>query len=342
MAIRWIKSSLLVASALAPTWITFSESRGDVAQARSVLDGFWNSLETLSFRSIEYTKSRFPEKTRETTYDFHYGKDGRLFLRTTDVRAGAVASQSEIREDGTKRYEIRPFPQDPDTIDSVFIKSPKNSPDHYQDPMNLVLWILMPAGKSLASHLQSGASLNSDSRGRIVLSGQSWFLPFQCTLDPEHDYLPDHLTLGDALEIQVTKFQSVGGRWFPAAGTATHRIGSNGTVDRQAMRFTVTDVKINEPLPESLFRLPPLASGVRVVDETKRSTYFTGSYRSRKELLAKYPPQTSPHAMAGGRITYPEPAAEADASIPWGTILAIVGGLIVISGLVVKLRRPVR
>jgi RNA polymerase sigma factor (sigma-70 family) len=252
---------------------------------RSALKTWWDGIETLEFREVESpigTDGRPVQSGHRAVVEVALGRgDRRAVLHGSLEPDGRVRAAQEKRDDGrTQIHLMKKSATTPDEITDVSITRQMNTRDAYhdEDGMCTVLWLLTPwtsglglAAQPLYQHLENPHTATSfdvgrDANGkptvtlRLANQGQRY------ELDPDHDYLPRRVT-GFLHDVTVTRFAKINDRWFPVEGLVTHH--AHGLIGEKSGTFVVTDLRINRPIPDSRFEMPPELGKVRVRDFTR-------------------------------------------------------------------------
>ena len=294
-ATRALASILLAAGALAiaarmarddpPPAVAAPEILPTPMSVRNALKTWWDGIETLEFREVESpigTDGRPVQSGRRVVVEVALGRgDRRAMLHGSLEPDGRVRVAQEKRDDGrTQIHIMKKSGTTPDEITDVSITRQTNTRDAYhdQDGMGTVLWLLTPwtsglgmAAQPLYQHLENPHTATSFEAGRdangkptvtlrLANEGQSY------ELDPDHDYLPRRVT-GFLHDVTVTRFAKINDRWFPVEGLVTHH--AHGMIGEKSATFVVTDLRINRPIPDSRFEMPPDLGKVRVRDFTR-------------------------------------------------------------------------
>jgi hypothetical protein len=109
----------------------------------------------------------------------------------------------------------------------------------------------------------------------------------RCWLDPEHDWLPVRVKIGegDSIEYVVDAFRLVDGRWMPSEGRSTH-VYSDWT---ERTIFKVLHARLNQPVDPARFVLPRKTSGAMVYDVAQGRMYVEGGLEKRDPFLSRIP-----------------------------------------------------
>ena len=308
----------------------------DLEEVRRVLKQSWDSLATLSYRLEEYELNERGERDRTKSTiqtDWCLGEGNRIAVSQRTISPdGTVSSSSSVRLDGRRRYKIRPFPGHPDSISDVTISAQKETRDSHAEMMNSLAWLMTPGGRPLTAHLDSGGFLeieDSGARQRVVLVSRAREQPLRRVLDPKHDWIPLRVELGtgDKMLRSARRFVQEQGHWFPTEGTylsptVNGPLGSS-PIFYSLRGFTVSAIRVNAPLEESLFKIPPLPRGTGVQDEVKgTSFYIGGTLAARKQLEDRYAAHDS--VAVSDQVNVPLRASTQPAPDHWP---AITGGL---------------
>lgn len=267
----------------------FTCAADDFEAVRAAVDQYWSSLSTIAFHDIEEISGK---TARTEITDFKSALHGRWAIQTRDRRQDREKSVYDMREDGHRRYQVARLGDDFSVIHEVTISRPGEDPDHYSGVMTRALWIVLPAGRSPKSHLEMGARLSRAQDDNYFIETDHKGHPLRIVLDGLHDYLPRRVRLGDTLDIRVTRFEKIAGRWFPVAGEAESRNRSDGGgVVRST--FTLSQVRLNESLPETAFGPPTAGAGVQIRDTITGRSTVNGGVEAREALIKSIAPQQS-------------------------------------------------
>lgn len=272
-----LTSAAVLLGAWAPAWA----QSPDRARLRETLKALWDGIETLEFESDQTfpdladgppkPTSPFPD-LRST---FRYQMPNRFAFSSYFTRPKVdKPSLLDYRYDGQRLHRIVRAGDDMGSpIDQVIIDKQVGGPGEYTGILNHALIAWMPGSKPAYAQLDDGARLEFVADGER--GEQTWLVgtdrnvrQFRAELDPEHDWLPRRVEFVDGhTRLDVTKFGRDNGRWFPVEGKGTRRHTAEGAEDERT-EFRVTLLKINRPLPDGCFAVPPLPKGARVVDQT--------------------------------------------------------------------------
>lgn len=313
----------------------------DREKIRAQLKLLWDSWETIEFGCENYeldADGRSDRREGFIRYDFVLGSAGRRVQIETAVRPEGEERMSESHDDGRRVYCISYFPRHPSVIDRVDIVSSKSAPDTFSGVLVGPLWAFMPERRPLYVHLDAGAKLESahgaDGKELFRLHIQPQRGPtVHCELDPDHDWLARRVEVPrDSTVVTVTRFRRENGRWFPAEVTESNvRDG-----ERQRTGYTVTDLRINRPVPISTFGPPQLPAGVMIVDHTQSAAgiaSYQGGKAAREQLERKYAQDPRESVIPRRPIV----ASPTPSLLPISAMVAIAS--LAIIGLAVWLRR---
>jgi hypothetical protein len=275
----------------------------DLDEVRRELDAGWQSLQTIEFECREYLldEANRPRKgLSELDFHFAYQAGGRWAYATWQVDLeGNRRPLEDTRQDGRKQYQVFARKGHPDVIDFAQISTQTSTADTYDGGMQVALWLWIPGGKPPIAHLRSGGRLEIertlDGRETVVLVSSHKGHPLRCELDPEHEWLPRRVLLGDFAEYVATDFRRDNGRWFPSEGFGITRLGPSRA---QRDGFRVTSLAINRGIFPSTFQMPRLAPGVIVQDAAGKGE-IVGGQAARETLEREYPSAPAAQAAPG-------------------------------------------
>ncbi len=297
---------------------------------RDTLKQMWDSLESVAYRCEEQTlddKGKRRDDLGYSRWDIVLASGGRRARTLTAVRPGGEEIMDRWREDGRRQYGFTPSPGANGKVDRLGISNQENTAENYTGPMCLPMWILTPGGKPLYSYLDGDAKVtptaDSAHPDRITLTVGSAESGFRCELDPDHDWLPAMITIGEDFKIIVVEeFTRDQGRWFPHFGVeATTVLGKTTRV-----AFRVDELGINRPLPADTFAMPTPIPGAFVIDKTAHKSQFVGGLAAKKKLEKE-------NADRATKTTAPRlnSASREPASSPWPWILGGVAAVVLMS-----------
>ncbi len=232
------------------------------AEVRDALRFWREGMETLQFR--ERVTYLGPDGVAKKTWptgvvDYAHAPGNRRVVRHGSINpAGAETLIQERRFDGTTQTYIGGDGKFPPKITWVEVFNQTDPRDHYEGEHGYATRLLMyfgpVAARPLHAYLDEGAKLDitrgPDSKPRVVLHLASrWGEDILYDLDPDHGFLPCRIE-GPGGTV-VTKFDKENGVWFPIAGYGKSK------PDGSRENFAVVDLKINRPVPDSHFTLPP-------------------------------------------------------------------------------------
>ena len=253
------------------------------ATVRQALKTWWDGIETLEFREVESpvgTDGQSVTSGRRAMLEVALGRGDRRAILHGSLEAGGRARVAkEKRDSGRTQIHLIWSEKTPDMITDVRITKRRNTRDAYhdQDGMGTVLWLLTPwtsglgnAAQPLYQHLENPNTSTSIAVGYDANGKPSVTLGLACEgqcyeLDPDHDYLPRRVT-GFMHDVTVTRFARVNKRWFPVEGLVTRH--AVGPVGEKRLAFVVTDLRIDRPIPDARFEMPPGLGKARVTDFT--------------------------------------------------------------------------
>ncbi len=236
------------------------------AEVRNALKNWWDRLETLEFRELDtyLGPDGRPNPGWATHFiDYAHAPGNRRAVRHGSINAeGAETLIQERRFDGKTQTYIGADGKYPPEITFVEVFDQTDTRDHYEGEHGAItgqvlMWIGgpdSPGARPFYTYIDGGAPLaisrDAGGKPRVVLTLGRHGAEYRFELDPEHDFLPRDVE-GRSIRLFVTKFARVGGVWFPVEGSAGVRIK-----DREH-RFKVVDLKVNRPIPDSRFTMPP-------------------------------------------------------------------------------------
>ncbi len=287
-----------------PPPVAATEPLPTPATIRSALKTWWDGIETLEFREVESAvgdDGHPVQSGRHAIVEVALGRgDRRAVMHGSLGPDGRVRVARERRDNGRKQFCLMSNAKTPDKITDVRITGQRNTRDVYRDEMGTILWLLTPwtsglgsAAQPLYQHLENmntatKVEIGRDAEGRPTVTLTLAHEGQRYELDPDHDYLPRRVT-GYLQDITVTRFAKVDGRWFPVEGLITHNARevlvpkAGGFIDtglrtkERRGAFVVTGLRINQPIPDSRFEMPPHMDDVRVQD-------FTGGERGARPV----------------------------------------------------------
>jgi hypothetical protein len=256
------------------------------------LETLARGIDTIAFHSSEAVFGRGHAPNRVEEYDIAVGSGGRYCFDSLTISADGSRRITSWHEDGVRAYASRTFPAFADVVEAVEIQPVRSSPTKYNGTMCRALWLVLPAGKTPAQHLKSGATLGQehDKSGNpvTVLQFHRNQVPVRCELDAGHDWLPRRVNVGKGLEIEVTRFQRANGQWFPAEGRSQEALHSSEGIRTTTSEFRISRLRINESLTNSIFGLPKIEDGVAVIDTITGERRNQGSADALKLRREKY------------------------------------------------------
>lgn len=119
--------------------------------------------------------------------------------------------------------------------------------------------------------------------------------------------------------------------------------GENATKNRKqlAWRIQLTEVKVNQPLPDQLFQLPAIPSGTVVFDRTNETEYPVDANWQRTGEAKPRPIQRNAYEFRPDtKVGYEQPTSE-PSSIAWW-IVYVSAGMLVLSLVLLAIRRTFR
>jgi RNA polymerase sigma factor (sigma-70 family) len=247
----------------------------DRATVRNALKAWWVGIETLEFRDLSCDLDKGGRPVQGGRHPFVgvvLGRgDRRAVMHGTIEPDGRVRVAQEKRDNGRTQFYLMSNAKTPDKITNATVKDQTNIRDSYHDEMGTVLWMLTPwtikrfDARPLYLHLDAGAKLEvgrgPDGKPSVMMILEYGSQRYE--LDPDHDFLPKRVT-GSLYDTSVTKFAKDNGRWFPVEGLVTHK--ARPTPKESAGAFVVTGLRINRPIPDSRFEMPPGMDDVQVLD----------------------------------------------------------------------------
>lgn len=318
-----------------------ADSISDLKKLTEDLNQSWKAIE-----SLEITSEDFPCETAQnpTTTSSTQITRTKMTLASGGRRAITISLLQnnhppkhikKITEDGKYSYSILPFPDDPDSINQIAITPQKNTSKKYDDIMNNFLWCFTPAGSSLATHIENGATLELDrdwaANKKAYLSFKHKGMTLTCELDRDHGWLPKRIsTPGEEFVWEIQEFHRVAGIWFPKKGT--HTIRNPKTNKSYSTCFQVTSLSVNGLPMNANFGLPDNSRGAIIKNTVLNKTYINGSELDREKLLAKHAPPDHFRPTQGLTV-----ASQPPQSI-WSWILGGVGIIAIATALALHLR----
>jgi len=278
----WLTSWILCASCCVS--LTTSYGNEPLMVQRSDLEArlhsWYSSVETLSFKCEEWrtTPDGVPLSELGVSHtEFKKASNARLNIKNDYVYPDRTECIVDHRQNGSKRFILFHFKENPSKIDSVEITSQTDTVDHLPD--GTTPWVIvMPFGRPLTSYLGEHAKLAqvepNSPNSHLILSLESTGRLERWELAPEFDYLPVYHRVElrgsgkpSVTEARVTKFGQDHGHFFPISGTRTYPLNDEET---HYTEFLVKDLRINRGIPDAEFEMPKvLEKGVMVRDLTK-------------------------------------------------------------------------
>jgi hypothetical protein len=285
---------LILIYLLTTSVVMCSENRVNQEQIGESTKIAWTSLSSVQFVSDELIADLVQGTSRLERYYFALEDRGQYALRAKEVKEGREYHVHDFREDGQKSYQSRPFRDSDDSLNSVTIRYQTSTESHYKGMMFRVLWLLMPGGEPIFRHIEQGASVEParDVDGNTVYVVHTSFRgsPIRCEVDPQHDWLVRRMTLGEGLmDVRVTRFDRVDGRWFPVEGSSSEDMTVEGRRIRKRGTFRVSQLRINQPLDPGLFHITEskLPSGTKVIDSISGRTRYIGGRSARDRRISE-------------------------------------------------------
>ena len=280
--IRW-PSVLILLVAVTPSAHAGPISREEL---RDQLKDAWAGLESVSFRSIERSDGG-PRVDQE--YDFALASGGRSAYHGMNDVEGRPKRVEDVREDGKRLYQVSSFRGHPGSTESVSISNQRSTSEQYRGGMFRALWAFLPGGKPIHAWLDGAAISYPEGDkpdGLVRVATIHGKRPLILDLDPRHDYLPRRVDLVGKQTIVVEEFARDSGRWFPARGHSTERLGD--AVEDARMTFVVDRLRINRPIDPARFGPPPAPEGGMIVDHVQGKRQYVGGTSARDAAVNKY------------------------------------------------------
>jgi hypothetical protein len=249
----------------------------DRKTVQTALKAWWDGIETLEFRDVCYDvkdDERPNLRGRHLFVGFAMGAGNRRAVMHGTIEPDRqIAFVQERRDNGRIQCYLGSDGTVPAKVTKVTKKLQTNTRTSYHDEMGTVLWLITPWSKKqfdarpLFLHLEEGAPLEidrgPDGKPRVRISLEYGSQRYE--LDPEHDFLPKRVS-GELFDILITRFARNHGHWFPVEGLVKHKVepDQKGKTDR----FRVTDLEINQPIPDERFEVPSGLEMVPVLDLT--------------------------------------------------------------------------
>jgi hypothetical protein len=315
----------------------------DAADVAARIRASEDSLASLAIDTSEFPTDQAGDDLADSEpirYQYVFTAEGRRSVEITTTGPDGQMTLERYREDGSNRYKIEPFPWDDSSIGTVRISVQPDGPDEFTGTMCLVLWLIMPGGKSIARHLDDGALLTIEDgppgQRSGLLTSEHNEMPLRITLSEAHDWLARRVELGEHMTIEATDFLRTDGRWFPSTGTWHLDIPDTGTRPGRGehRRFEVQAVRLNRPVSPETFSMPKVQEGTLIIDRRQGRNLgrIEGGEEVRRELIEQYmEPSSDPEPLVA------RPRRRPLALASWG--IGICGiGLIAVA-VALRLRR---
>lgn len=233
-------------------------------RVRDALKSWWDSMETLAFRDEEFPldgDGRLDRERGGILIDYAHGRGDLRAVAHKVIRPdGSEVLMQERRINGAEEIYLVADTERGGQIVSANVGPADGDRDHYRGEMGVILSLFLPLSVPdrvvipLHVHLDRGAPLeigrDADGRPTATLVIGRGPASSRLDLDLDHGWLPRRVR--GPMDVDVTRFTRVAGHWFPAEGTFRHP----GPSDEARRRgFVVRGLRINQPLPESRFRL---------------------------------------------------------------------------------------
>ncbi len=323
----------------------------DRERIAKIRQAYWASIETMVVEIEEFpleakdldgdAELKPKSSSYVTLYDIAIASNGRRAMRfRTRSPEGEIRINSEVGEDGRNLYATKFFMTGQNDMDTINILKQKDQTSFLRE-LSSFLWLLMPGGKTCFDQLQAGGRIvipadrsRSEAEYEFTRKGSA----VHCEIDPEHDYLPRRVVIGEPDEkiaFEAREFKKIGGHWFPASGFVNNASKLGG--DRYA-GFRVVKLKLNEPVDPAMFQMPRvIPPGVQVVENTTFKGYVSGPPGARDEVAKRHP--ASPAAVSGAAMDAPDLiAAEAPRVFPWRGLILAGGVAALVSALCLRRR----
>lgn len=338
--IRPLFGIILWTTLLIPTvQIKGSAAPPDRETVRQTLKQMWDSLATIELREESYPCDEQLQLDLSRGYsqrEYAFATEGRRACLTKGIYPETKSEKivSDVRCDGKKRYLISYFEDGSGTVKSVVISTSDETHENAPTMPVLSMSFVSPFGKPIYRYLDDPATTlengqAEDGKEIVVLTTQVRGFPVWMELDPAHDWLVLRMKMGDVAEWKVLRFDRDQGRWFPIDGVA-----SNGKGEKRSMsKFVVSNLKINQPIPQSKFIPPSLPKGAFVGDmATGEAQIHGGSREDLNELVREHAPadaQMRRRDQTSGAEKGESPGETITASVeperhPWGLYMAIL------------------
>lgn len=289
-------------------------SNPDVASIRSELKQSWDSLQTIQFQFDEYGVD---EKGQRTTpyglrVNFAHAGGGR-WAYSAKSTLGDVVKQfgADIRENGKRQWSVSPFPENPEVVSNILIRSQSDDERTYSLGMQTLLWLWIPGGKPPIAYLDAGGKFEvTKVDGKVHASIKATYneTPIGIDLDPDHDWLPSRVAVDDFLVYEATKFRRDNGRWFYERGIELRHHGKlsgpeageivPGIEGDSRREFIVTALSVNRTLGASTFEDPRSEPGVLIQDQTTGKDVMVGGYSAYQGRQRRYGASSSTERVA--------------------------------------------
>jgi hypothetical protein len=334
---------LLVTSIIASLGQSVSAAELDRARLIAELRNLWDSQDSLQFECETHkllANGQPDPSSGSARYECAFSQTSKS-MRTYS-RKNATAKwvlESDVKQDGQKRYNIDHLKNAANTINAVAISNQGGTKAEDSFPLNVVLWLVTPDNKPMYQLLGSSNNVSFVKSDKGIIEAKfscplSRNRQLKCELDSSHDWLPGQVQLlAGATEVSWDRirFERDNGRWYPKEGIQT--IKREGKEVR--WEFRVGRMDINRETPQSTFKPPKqLASGVAVLDQTSKvKMTYVGGIEARKKFESVHGLTPSP-SKTGNPIV----ATRTLRRIPWQFYLLTISATAVSAAIIIRAR----
>lgn len=255
---------------------------------------WWDSIESIDAKYVRLKSQSGggPSNYAYQRQELAIASGGRVAVKLTRLSPEGLEDPAlDERTDGKKKYQIEEVKQRPGLVDRVIVSNAPGGSDRYLGAMNDLLWIVKPGGLPLHRHLDEGAEFavdrGSDGKPTYTIKFAYRFKDnvVKCELDPDHDWLPKRVSIGNLTTFTVSKFSLENGHFVPAEGEIEE--SSRGEVFKSL--FRVESIAVNRGVAIARFEGPPPNEGMLMMDQIKGKNYLKGGTAGRKKLESAYP-----------------------------------------------------
>ncbi len=267
----------------------------DPARLRDEWKLLAESLETMTFTSVDSVKDLESRRSREEHHRFSWTRGGRAALSVDIIDSDGRRRARDLREDGRFHYQLTHLRQYPDDLSTLRITRQSSTGTRYDGTMPRGLWPVFPFGKTYHQILIDGGTLRPSDHDShtLTLVARDGETVLEADLT-RNDGVPEELRLSSdqgTMSIRITKSEVIHDRWFPVAGEGEEReFAKDGSLlwDRR-FRYELKDIALNQFIPATRFAEPTMSPGVIVFDRVKGKTWVVGGREARIAWEARHP-----------------------------------------------------